>query len=43
MVELCFPNVPITFIIENIAVLKLDKPEIYVMIAIEPDVRELIL
>ena len=43
VVELCFLNVLITFIIENRAVLKLDKAEIYVMIASEPDIRELIL
>ena len=43
LVELCFPNVLITLIIENIAVLKLDKLEIYVMIGSEQDIRELIL
>ena len=43
MAELYFHRVLITFIIENTAVLKLHKPEIYVMITSEPDIRELIL
>ena len=43
LVELCFPNVLITLIIENIAVLNLDKLEIYVMTASKPDIRQLIL